>query len=463
MDEQTRQFIAAFAAYQATTKAVAGTPNAVYAHGPGGLLSMPGTSPNIVSATVMPDGLESRLPVRLSTETDTIKGILTGLTASTGTEPDAACEDFPQAGNFKMCFQVLPFGRIGRETQIVQVDRAGDIVNRGEWLDHTIVNDPFAGTAAPLPINTREILRNEAARQLGALGVAIIRDYAHLIYDGNPVNTDASTGYIEFNGLDRLVNTGYQDAFTGIACPAADSLVRSFGDVNIETSPLVTVNTISEMYNALKYLAQQLKIKLEWKLVGPYSLFYALTRVWPCAYLTNRCTVGTNGSINVDAKSTTDMRDDMWNNRYLMIDGDRVEFIIDDAAENTAVSAGLRESDLFFIPWGVIGGEPTIYMEYRDMRASNPVIEAMTPTGSFTVLGGGRYLLHKKPPTNECIQARLIARKRLILRTPFLAARLTDVRYTTYINPRSPFPGQDTFYNGGNTAYPAPSFYPFAD
>lgn len=460
-EAQFREALALYQAYQATTKAVGTPPNATYLHGSTGLLSTPGLSANIVSAMPVPRGLQSMLPVRLSVETDRIVGILTGMTASSGSEPSAACADFPQAGSFKLCQQVMPFGRIGRETQIVQVDRAGDLVNRGEFLDHTVANNPFAGNDAMLPFNARDFLRNEAANKLAGLAFALWRDYARLIYTGNPASTAGSAGYIEYNGLDKLINTGYQDAVTGIACPAADSLVESFADANVSDDPSNTVLRITEMYNALSYRAQQLNIDVQWKLVGPYGLFYALTRIWPCAYPTDRCNVSGNFQGNIDVMDATRMRDDMWNNEYLLINGVRVPFVIDDATELTSVSAGLYESDLYFVPFGNVGGEPTIYMEYRDMRASNPVIEAMTSAGDFQVLGGGRFLLHKKPPTNECVQARLIARPRLILRTPFLAGRITDVRFTTYIASRSPFPGDATFYNGGNTAYPAPSFYPF--
>lgn len=445
----------------AKMKAVGTPPNAQYLHGRGGLLSTPGLDPNIISAMVMPQGLASTIPVRLSNQTDMIVGILTGLTASSGSEPTAACADFPQAGNFKLCMQTLPFGRIGRETQILQVDRVGEVTNRGEFLDHTVINNPFARTEAIPPFDARNFLRDEAQRALAALVAAIGRDYARIFYTGSPVNTAGSAGYIEYNGLDRLINTGYRDAVTGQLCPAADSWIASFGDANVATDASNTVRQITEILNSRRYLAQQLNINVSWRLVMRYALFRALTEIWPCAYLTSRCTLPSGNTSFMDAGEQVRMRDDMRNNHYLLVDGERVEVVIDDAIAQTDPAAGVHESAIYFVPNGTVGGVPLLYWDFYDMRGANPAIEALTPQGSFQVLGGGRYLLHRKPPTNECIQARMIARPRLILRAPFLAARLTDVRYTTYINERSPFPADPAFYNGGNTTYPAPSFYPF--
>lgn len=443
-------------------KAVGTPPNAQYVHGRTGLLSTPGLDPNIISAMILPTGLAVTLPVRTSRQTDRIVGILTGMTASTGDEPTAACADFPEVGDFKLCQQTLPFGRIGRETQIVQLDRVGEITNRGEFLDHTLANNPFGDMEMPVPVSPAEALRAEAAKQLLALNVGLLRDYADLIFTGNPANTAGSAGYIEYNGLDRLINTGYRDAVTGVACAAADSLIRDFGSVNVATDAGNTLNVITEMVNFLMHLAEQTKISgVEWDLVMRYGAFRALTRIWPCSYLTYQCQpLGDDARVNIDARDAVELRDDMWNNHYLLIAGKKVRVILDEAIPQTG-AAGTFVSDIYIVPRGVVGGEPTLYWEFFDMRLVNPAIEALTPTGSFQVVGGGRFLLHKKPPTNECIKARLIGKPRLILRTPFLAGKLENVAYTTYINERSPFPGDANFYNGGNTEYSSPSFYTF--
>ena len=92
----------------------AGTTPGVPLHGPGGLAATPGQNRQIANAMIMPRGLAGTIPVRKSIDTNSIYGVLTGLTASSGAEPTAACADWPMVGQFKMCHQTFPFGRQGR-------------------------------------------------------------------------------------------------------------------------------------------------------------------------------------------------------------------------------------------------------------------------------------------------------------------------------------------------------------
>ena len=83
-----------------TTKAVSSTPNATYAHGPSGLFSSPGLSQPVFSAMLLPRlGLQELLPVRPSRDMNPLFGIMTGVTASTGSEPTGVCDDPPLTGS----------------------------------------------------------------------------------------------------------------------------------------------------------------------------------------------------------------------------------------------------------------------------------------------------------------------------------------------------------------------------
>ena len=440
-------------------KAAGTPPNAAYMHGPTGMLSPLGLGPTLFSAMVTPKGLSATLPVFLSNETNPVYAILTGMTASTGTEPAAACGDFPQAGDLKTCAQTWTYGRLGRESTILQVDKIGQRINRGEFMDQRILNDPFAPIENVTMADRSQILKNECAAKLWNLNLAMARDYARLVYTGNPANTAGDEGYIEYNGLDILINTGYQDTYTGVACPAADSIVNTFSSVNVATDPGATVRTITELLNALRYRAEQLFLDVEFKMVGRYSLFRALSRIWPCGYLTDGCTVPNGSANNIDAMQAMALRDSMRTDHYLLIEGIKVPFIIDDSIAQTGASP-THDSTLYIVPTGIVSGEPVLFWDFFNMQYAAECGNMMAPNGSFSVTAGGRYLLEKKAATNECIAARILAKPRLILRTPFLAARLTDVRYTTYQEERSPFPGDANFVNGGNTSYPAPTFLP---
>jgi hypothetical protein len=79
-------------------KAVSTTPTTTYAHGPGGLLSAPGLSKDIINAMLLPHmGVQSRLPSYPSNEANPLYAILTGVTATSGSEPTGVCDDPPVA------------------------------------------------------------------------------------------------------------------------------------------------------------------------------------------------------------------------------------------------------------------------------------------------------------------------------------------------------------------------------
>jgi len=54
----------------------------------------------------------------------------------------------------------------------------------------------------------------------------------------------------------------------------------------------------------------------------------------------------------------------------------------------------------------------------------------------------------------------IIERPRLILLTPFLAARFQNLRYTYSIHEREWDPASSYFVNGGSPTSPLPYFYP---
>jgi hypothetical protein len=68
---------------------------------------------------------------------------------------------------------------------------------------------------------------------------------------------------------------------------------------------------------------------------------------------------------------------------------------------------------------------------------------------------------HRKPPTNFCVQMLAKTQPRLMLLTPHLAARLTNIQYTPVQHQRDPFTDGTYFVDGGRTDYIGfgPSYY----
>jgi hypothetical protein len=458
-------------------KAVSSTPTTTYGHGPGGLFSSPALERPLISAMILPrDGVQSILPVRPSMFAYPLYGLITGVTATTGSEPTGPCDDFPVAGLTKLCTQSSVFGRQGRMTRVFELDRMGLMNDRGEHDDFQFVGNVLGqgntANSPTIPVNLQAALNSEIGKATFELAVSWQRDFAREFYTGNPTNNTSGGGRKYFRGLDTLINTGYRDAETGVACPAADSIVRSFGNLDIASNGATLVKQITNIYRNLRYIARGAGLDpTRWLIAMPWSMFYEVTEVWPCAYLTYRCTNLASGSTNfVDGGDAIRMRDEMRGDiyartgQYLLIDGERVPVVLDDGIDAPGVGDGSFRSTIYFIPLTVLGGTPVTYMEYLNYDAPNGALAAsrvMAPEGSYRTSDSGRFLWHTKPPTNYCVQMMAKSETRLILRTPHLAARLTGVQYTPIQHEREPFTDSAYFVNGGSTnrgAF-APSYY----
>ena len=438
------QLLMALAAALTRQKAVSSTPSSIYPHGEGGLFSQPALNQDILNAMSTPrPGLGAMLPVRPSNLINPLYGVLTGMTASSGSNPTTPCADGKQPGNLLLCQRLIPFGRIPMDSQVIQIDRAGELASRGDFLDHNLVGNPFAGPTSPISVDPREALRSNSKKKLLELMVAYDRDNARLLYAGNPSNTTGSEGYIEFNGLDIQLNTGSVDAISTTACAAVDSIVKAAGGIDIATNGGVIVTKITEIYNALQHRAAQAGLAPgEDRAVDDLGVFRALTAVWPCSYLTSGCSVSGNQEVNVNAADQVAMRDAMRAGKYLLIDGQKVPVIEDVAIAETVISTGVYQSDIYFVPLTILGSRPATYWEYFNFDGPYGAMEAaadFAAAGTFTTFGSGRFLLHKKPPTNWCAQIGLLGKPRVICEAPFLGGRFTGLRYTPFIHEVSPF------------------------
>ena len=462
-----------------THKAVSSTPTTIYGHGPGGLFSSMGLSKPLFSAMILPKlGLANHLQARPTVETNPLFGIITGVTGTTGSEPTGVCDDPPVAGTTKLCTHSFVFGRQARQSRVFDLDRAGKIINRGEYTDFMVYGNPqqAAGENPNIPtvpgLDAGQIANNEIAKALWELAVAWSRDFAKELYTGNPVNNTAGGGRKYFYGLDILINDGYRDAETGVACPAADSILYSFGSQDVKTNPSGIVRLITYTYRNLKYIANKSGLDpVKWSLAMPFSLFYELTEIWPITYATYREAglVPAGSTQFVDSSYVQAQRDgmrgDLYNyiGQYLLIDGQKVDVVIDDAVAEVQSGASFVSS-IYFVPITVLGAMPVTYFEYFKYDSPNGALDMariFAPGDSYYVSDSGRFLWHRKPPTNFCVQILAKTEPRLLLLTPFLAARIESIRYTPLTHERDWDPTGNYFVDGGKTAGDAyaPSYY----
>lgn len=440
-----------------------------YIHGPGGLFAFPGVDQEVFSTVVGPRGILGQLPSRASVDTNPLFAVLTGIADATGAEKTEVCDDAPVAGIMSACRLWSPFGRYERQTAQIEINRLGQRVDRADPMDLRLIGTPLstslgAFSAGPGDLSMAGVLQNEVSARMMELATVLHRLLSLQLWSGNPNNNNGDA-YREMTGFGVLVNTGNRDAVTGTLCPSVDSDVKEFNYQCVQNSGSELVEALTYMARFLRELALRTGVTpVRWVFVMRPELFWEITAVWPCAYLTYRCTFDSEAArVLVDGAEQVRMRDEMRAGSYLLIDGIRYEVVTDDGipfetqTTNAAVPAGNVVSDIFLIPMSILGGRAVTYLEYMDY--GNPSIDeliGMLPQGAF--VREGPWLTTWKY-RNWCVQGQTKTEPRLILRTPWLAGRLNHVCSTSFQFPRQPFPNEPYYVNGGVTATQGPSYY----
>ncbi len=447
-----------------------GSPGAAgYAHGPGGLLSFPGLDPQVFQTIVgVRPGVLGEIPTRPSVFTDPVYEILTGVQTNTGTNKVDVCDDAPVAGLTKGGKVSIPFGRYEFSTRELELNRMGQRNDRADPVDLRIVGNAIPsgsifGVDQTMPQN---VLTNEMEKAFFERNVFAHRTLAQQVWVGTPANNSAGGGYKELVGLQSQVNTGYVDAETGVALPSLDSDVKDANFTCIDRDADSIIDAITYLYRFVRTLASQTGVDpVRWMFAMREELWYELTKVWPCAYFLGGCTVvdASGQRIVIDAKDQIDLRDQMRQGRFLLIDGVKVDVILDDgipeltAGDSASIDEGCFASDIFLLPMSVLGGTATLLLEHFDFE--NASIQSAISSMVIAQTRTGGAWIDTVRQTNWCLQWQMKIEPRLILRTPWLAGRLNNVCYCPLQHTREPFPSDPYFVDGGETQRPGPSYF----
>jgi len=451
-----------------------GTPSTPYVHGPGGLFGVMGLEREVIHTRLQPKGLAGLLPVRANPSEWPLFAYISGFRDVTGTNAQGVCDDPQTAGPMKTCIQTAPFGRYEFMTRELEINRVGKTINRGEFLDLSLVNTPLASGLGRsifpnIPGEAQALAGAEVLQRFIEVGVAFQNKLGRQLYTATTANNTAGGGYEEFNGLDLLVGIGKVDAKTAIACPSLDSIVWDYnltkiGDANANPN---IIRLVTNVFRRLKHIASNTGLDpVTWVMAMRADLFFELSDVWACAYYTDRCTpINTVvDRIMLDGTEMSRLRDDMRNGNYLLIDGVKVPVVIDDdivetsSNDDAAISVGCFASDIYIIPL-TARGMPVTYFEHFDFRGGpmGAVVDGRLTNYFWT--DGGLFLWHGKPPKNWCAQWVAKIEPRLVLRTPHLAARIEDVQYCPLAHMRDSHTGDDYWIDGGVTDRSVDYFY----
>jgi hypothetical protein len=448
----------------ARRKTITGTPDAQSIFGPGGLFSNFGLDNVVINASLAPKGIDRVIPAIGSVELNPIYAFITGIDEDEGTEPSGVCDDAP-SGVLEVCHQTAQFGRYTRSSKEMEVNTLMQVLNGHLTTDLQLLGSVLGDGHQFMPqaMNDKGSWLGSMVRaQLVIAGQLLQHKLARQLWVGDPSNNSVAGGYKEFPGLDILVDVGKIDAFTGTACQALDPDVKDFDYEAVDSTTKDIVIYMTYVTRWVKHVAGRTGLDpVTWAWVMRPELFSELLQVWPCRYLTNRCenSAGTAIAIINDATNVT-LRQEMHNGEFLWIDGVKWPVLLDDGIleQNSATSKDLDPgefaSDLYLLPFKIQGGRPVLYWEYIDYSRSMADLSFLQGR-QFWQTDGGRFMWAMQQ-LNYCFKFQAKVEPRVILRTPQLAGRIKNVKYSPLQHMRDPF--QDSPYRkkGGEEDYSTP-------
>ncbi len=451
------------------------TPNANVLHGlnPSGTLGLfgsPGVDPRMYATIVRANGsFSAALPFMPSVFLQERREIVTGINAPTGTNPTGFCGIPMQPGDMKICRQDYEFGDVIAGTQLVDLVNTGAYWNRADVnrdiIPPQLMNAPFM----PDILNGADV-NSQAYKQFLQLGTNLSRSAEKALIQGNKTAPNTGAGSLEFfikqfEGVDRLIKTGYVDVPSQVACPAVDSRVANFGAVN--------VTGVGAQGTIVDYLTDMLTgIEMDvfgdpmgggmgfdegsssWAILLHPRVWRPLTRQWPCAYNTVGCSVltsvNTQSRLNITAETERQMQDQMYNGKYLMVDGNRIPVLFSWGVPIATVAPDTYNTSIYIVPMR-LNGEAVTFMEY--FNTGNQYQEQFAniiPSANTRVINGGMYRMGRQEQP-MCVLYEIAGKFRLRFDAPFAAGRIDNINVTDRARLRSPFVGDSYYSNGGAT------------
>lgn len=433
-------------------------------HGSGALLSAAGVRPGMPSAIRRVSGM--KLPLFPSLNVNEIIEIFTAQEADAGNNATTWCTAAPIAGNLKIAQIVSIFGKYKMQTNTIVAPEVGERLNYAD-VDRVVINDfkfdPMTSPFMPDVVARAGNINTTLGKELIQFGLSAERAFQRVDYTGNTTTASASTykGFIrEYDGLARLIKTGYADAVSSTAAPAADSVVIPYS----ATLSSTIVTTLSDLIRTLRMRAEMVgKPNTIWEIQMNFRMWFALVDLWACNYAIARCAVSDNAAGTVDLGRVSELRDEMARGKYLLVDGEQIPVntnagvpVTDGATTNEFIS------DIFVVPLydpdsalgRVQGGvEWLTYHEYFPF--TNPHLEELQREGfqDLAVMNNGLYLKGATYGTDSFCRALVFAAKvRLKLDYPFLAGRIDDVTFTNSNPVGTPYQDESDYVGGGDDA-----------
>lgn len=423
-------------------------------YGNGGLFTVCADD-NLINASVNDDGICAVIPWKPTVNDVRRQPVITAIGhLDGGAQPTDQCGD-PPVSDWRGCELEWCTGRIrGRSPEYDRLDLGT------RWCEKYPIFRTFGsltvGGDIIAPTGTQ--IQNDAEWGAVAAAIQTRQILGRWIYTGH-----RATNRNMFDGFQILVNTGYTDVQSRIACPAVDSKIENYeGDcVNDETSTKNVYSYLEAVVQRIMQRARQAGLgrpKAEdMVLVMRSEMAEALYEYWACQIGPCSTTVPAQGTLTnqvqfVSADWARQFADDLRRREVLLVHGMHIPVVTDDYMPFTnGPGVNERLSDIYVLTLQ-ISGLPNIYGEYQDFRAG----VGDRVTGFQEELYGGQptdegrfYVWQER--TNTCFDVRLAIKPRLVIAMPFLCGRVTNICARPLNPPLSSYPpdGSPYYPDGG--------------
>jgi hypothetical protein len=438
-------------------KAAAAAHTGTLLHGPGGLFNSPGLDQALISLHVKSKGLGQLLPAFPSVDTNPFFGFITGFGEEEGSEPVNPCDDAP-TGYMKSGTLTAKFGHVARDTKTIRLPDTIKKLHRGDFTDlmlvNSVMNEETRGMYYPQDLTEAGFLDMVTKAEQVIAGINMERKLSNLLWNGDATVATAQEGYVEFPGLDSQIATGQVDAELNVAIPSADSIIMDWAYQEIGNADIVA--PIEELEDYVFNLAEDTGIgPISGVIVMRPQAWRALSNAWPVFQATQPDSVatGSDARILIDARTNVEERNRMRQGLYLDINGRRYDVVLDTGIteENSGTNAGLGTDEfasaIYFVPLTVVGGMPVTYWQYLPHQLSVPQTQLLRGMETWYT-DGGRFLW-SYDGTFTCFKLKMETDPRVVLRTPHLAWKIQNVKYTKLVPYRDSDPTSDYWKDGG--------------
>lgn len=427
-------------------KSATGYNTANMMHGASGLFNIP-VEQEIVNAFLRPMGIGSVLPLLPTVDENPLFGAISGYQKDGSARITEPCQDAP-SGYMKGCTITAQFGLTRKDSEEIDIYKTIRKINRGDFTDLTLMGEVLGMSGLePSGLSQNEILNIVTMSEMVKTAVLAEQELVVDMWQGT-IGTGA------FPGLDSQIATGIVDAKTNTACPSLDSDVKDFGYSKIDGTDKDIVEYVSVMHWYLNHIARRTGLApTQWIIATHPDIWFDLTAIWACRYLTNRCTDASDTNVAVvNDETNTRVRDAMRDGMFLWVNGRKIPVVLDDGIiekddDNQNIDAGEFATHLYFVPVRVRGSFPATYRQYLDYSRAAPEVENLNNTEMFWSDNG--VYSWAVEAMKWCVKYSLRSEQRIVLRTPHLAGKIQNIKFAPLQHLRSPLIGNDYNKDGG--------------